>query len=58
MTLLERPPCPECGMAMLTIAKSVDCDGHEHRVFECLRCGMVETTTDVFDRYQHLQRRA
>jgi hypothetical protein len=57
MDILQRPPCSDCDMA-ITTASSQDRDGHEHRVFECLRCGMVETTVDIFDRYQHLQRRA
>lgn len=58
MRPLERPPCPDCGMAMITIARSEDREGHEHRVFECLRCGLVETTTDILDRQQELRRRA
>ena len=58
MTLLERPQCSDCSMAMITIAKSPDLQGHEHRVFECMRCGLVETTADIFDRYQHLRRSA
>lgn len=50
MQMLERPPCPECGMAMITIARSADRTGNEHRVFECLRCSYVETTQDQTDR--------
>jgi hypothetical protein len=42
-----RPPCPDCDMAMITVASSTDRAGHEHRGFECLRCGMVETTADI-----------
>jgi hypothetical protein len=45
-------------MAMITIAKSDDRAGGEHRVFECLRCGLVETTTDQSDRDQELAQRA
>ncbi len=58
MKPLDRPPCPDCGMALITVAKSADCAGNAHRVFECLRCGLVETTTDQSDREQELQQRA
>lgn len=58
MRALERPPCPECGMAMITIARSSDRAGNEHRVFECLRCDYVETSQDQADRYAQFRRSA
>lgn len=45
-------------MALITVARSEDRAGNEHRVFECLRCGLVETTTDQLDRAEELQKRA
>jgi hypothetical protein len=58
MQILERPPCPECSMAMITIARSVDRAGKEHRVFECLRCSHVETSQDQADRQVRFRRTA
>ena len=58
MQILERPPCPECGMAMITIARSMDRVGHEHQVFECLRCSYVETSRDHADRRLKFRRTA
>jgi len=37
-------------MAMITTEKSLDRTGNEHCVFECLRCGYVETTIDQLER--------
>jgi DNA-directed RNA polymerase subunit M/transcription elongation factor TFIIS len=55
MRVLERPPCPECGMAMITIARSGDGTGSEHRVLECLRCNYVETSQDQVDRARRVK---
>ena len=40
--LSQRPRRPKCGMAMIKIQKSIDAEGNEHGVFECLRCGHLE----------------
>jgi hypothetical protein len=56
MRVPERPPCPECGMAMITIARSADGKDDEHRVFECLRCNYVETSQDQADRALQVKR--
>lgn len=42
-------------MAMITTAKVPEPAGSIHQVFECLRCGLVETTTDQRDREQELR---
>lgn len=43
---------------MITTARSEDRAGNEHCVFECLRCGLVETTADQFEREQQVRRSA
>jgi hypothetical protein len=43
-------------MAMITIARSGDGTGSEHRVLECLRCNYVETSQDQVDRALRVKR--
>jgi hypothetical protein len=45
-------------MAMITISRTDDRAGGEHRVYECLRCGLVETTTDQSDRELEFRQQA
>jgi predicted RNA-binding Zn-ribbon protein involved in translation (DUF1610 family) len=54
----QRPPCPECGMAMIMIQKSIDASGNEHGSFECLRCGHIEKPQTPTDRNTNPKRRA
>jgi predicted RNA-binding Zn-ribbon protein involved in translation (DUF1610 family) len=37
-----RPPCPTCGMSMITTDYIEDGGGFEHCEFKCLKCGHVE----------------
>lgn len=38
----ERPPCPACGMKMLTVKHFHSDDDREQCLFECMRCGHAE----------------
>lgn len=37
-----RPPCPVCGMSMITTARTPERQGYETCTFKCLRCGHTE----------------
>jgi hypothetical protein len=45
----NRPPCPQCGMRMITVPLSSGPDGFEHRTFECPKCVHIETTIVACD---------
>jgi hypothetical protein len=45
----KRPRCPRCEARMITNGVSEGSNGLKHRVFGCLKCGLIENNAVASD---------